>query len=310
MKRAAMILCVFLFACAPQSTQTAPSVALIPYFTLTPSATPAVAEGIVAFNETPLPSPTPFTYVVQSGDTMSEIAERFNVLLDDLMAANPNVPPNSMPIGTTLLIPGSPANPGIASTPTPVPVAVKQTDCYPTTDRGLWCFALVRNDSTDVLENVSAQVTLVDSNGAPIASQAAFLPLNILPPASSLPLYVFFAPEIPLGAKPRLQILTATALLPNDARYLPATIGNTSVQVGANGLYARASGDIHLPEESTAATHTWVAAVAYDEYGRVVGVKRWEGGAIQPGTSVTFYLTVSSAGSAIDAVEFVVEARP
>lgn len=310
MKRAAFLFCFLLATCAPQPTPPASSFTLIPYPTVTPSATFEILQGLVVANETPLPSPTPFTYIVQSGDTMSELAERFNVSLDDLIAANPNVSPNSMPIGMTLLIPSSPANPGGASTPTAVPVPVRQIDCYPTADRGLWCFALVDNDSTNVLENVSAQITLVDSHGARIASQGAFLPLNILPPGLSLPLYVFFSPDIPADVKPQLQILTATTLLPNDARYLPATIRNTSVQVSAHGLYAQASGDIHLPAEAKAATHTWIAAVAYDKHGRVAGVKRWEGGGIQPGTSVTFYLTVSSAGSAIEAVEFVVEARP
>jgi hypothetical protein len=81
------------------------------------------------------------------------------------------------------------------------------------------------------MENVTAQVTLVDADNAVIRSQTALLPLNILPPNTSLPLAVFFPPEIPLDAKPQVQVLTAIRLLPNDERYLPATINNTLVQV-------------------------------------------------------------------------------
>jgi hypothetical protein len=86
-------------------------------------------------------------------------------------------------------------------------------------------------------------------------------------------------------------------------------LNNTIAQIDWNGLIAQLSGQVTLPAESTAATQVWVAAVAYDKDGRVVGVKRWEGGAIQPGGSITFSFLVSSLGSAIDAVEFMVEAQ-
>jgi hypothetical protein len=241
---------------------------------------------------------------------MSEIAEKYHVSLDDLIAANPNVSPNSMSVGQTLQIPSSPSNPENASTPTPVPASVEQIECYPTADRGMWCFALVHNDLPDILENVSAQVTLVDSNGAGIASRTALLPLNILPPNTSLPLFVFFAPDFPVDAKAQVQLLTAIQIPANDPRYLPASISNTSVQINRSGISAQVSGQVTLPQESIAANLVWVAAVAYDESGRVVGVKRWEGGGVQPGGSLPFTLVVASAGEKIEKIEFVVEARP
>ncbi len=45
-------------------------------------------------------------YVVQSGDTLSGIAVRFNVSVDDLMNANPIADPNALAIGDELVIPG------------------------------------------------------------------------------------------------------------------------------------------------------------------------------------------------------------
>ena len=70
----------------------------------------------------PSPSPTPAasTYVVQAGDTLSQIAQRFNVSLDALIAANEeNLPdPNNLQIGDELIIPSgnaSPAASGAAS---------------------------------------------------------------------------------------------------------------------------------------------------------------------------------------------------
>ncbi len=45
-------------------------------------------------------------YIVQSGDTLSYIASRFNVTVNDLMSANPSVDPNFLSEGQQLVIPG------------------------------------------------------------------------------------------------------------------------------------------------------------------------------------------------------------
>lgn len=282
---------------------------LIPYLTATRSTPPPPTVDLVA-PETPLPSPTPFTYTVQQGETISSIALRFGVSIDELIAVNPEVNPSAMSIGTVLKIPSNPENPSGEATPTPAPFAVEQVECYPTANRGMWCFVLAHNDSPDFMENLSAQVTLVDSNGGFLASQTALLPLNILPPNTSLPLAVYFPPEVPLDAEPQVQILTAIRLLPDDTRYLLATVNNTLVQINADGHFADITGEVRLPAEANAATQVWVAAVAYDESGRVVGVRRWEGGGIQPGGSLSFEMTVASLGGVMTRVEFAVEARP
>jgi LysM repeat protein len=54
------------------------------------------------------PGPSQQTYIVQSGDTMSTIASRFGVSLDDLIAANlATVPdPDKLDVGDELIIPG------------------------------------------------------------------------------------------------------------------------------------------------------------------------------------------------------------
>lgn len=299
-----------LTACVSQQTQsTPPSVDPIPFATSTrnPTRTPG---GLVAA-ETPLPSPTPFTYTVKSGDTISSIALQFGVSMDDLLAANPEISPNSMSIGQMLKIPSNPENPSGEPTPTPVPFTVRQIECHPTADRGMWCFVLVHNDFPEFMENVSAQVTLVDSDNAALASQTALLPLNILPPNISLPLAVFFPPEIPVDAEPRVQILTAIRLLPDDARYLPATVSNTLVLVNADGHSARLTGQVLLPGNVQPAAQVWVAGTAYDEAGRVVGVRRWEwDDGLAPGGTLPFDFLLFSIGGRISQVEFAVEARP
>ena len=272
--------------------------------------TPQMPEGLITAKAPP-PSPTPFTYTVQRGDTISSIALKFGVSMDDLQAANPEISPNAMSVGQVLNIPSNPENPSSEPTPTPVPFTIQLIECYPTVDKGLWCFVLIHNDFSDFMENVSAQVTLVDANNTTIATQTAWLPLNILPPNTSLPLTVFFSPEIPLDVKPQVQVLTAIRLLPEDERYLPATINNTLVQVNADGRSARVSGMVLLPENEKTANQVWVTGTAYDDAGRVVGVRRWESSAdLTAGGSLPFEFMVSSIAGKIAQVEFAVEARP
>ncbi len=308
-----VLICILILAgCAPQASTGTPVLkALQPYLTVTPSATPDQLAGLAVTVETPIASPTPFLYKVKSGDTLGQIADKFNVQLDVLMAANPDIDPNGMSVGTTLKIPSNPKNLTGEATPTPVPFPVEQIACHPTIDRGLWCFVLVRNESSDLMENITAQVTLLDAKGQSLASQTALLPLNILAPDSSLPLSVFFAPEVPLDVKPQVQILTANRLLPGDQRYLPATIQNSLVQVDWSGFSSQVNGQIHLPANSKPASEVWVAAVAYDGAEEVVGVRRWESSAgIKPGGNIPFSFLVSSLAGKIERVDFAVEARP
>jgi LysM repeat protein len=267
-------------------------------------------DGLVAAS-TPLPSSTPFTYTVKSGDTISSIALEFGVSMDDLQAANPEISPNIMSIGQVIKIPSNPENPSGEPTPTPAPFIVQQIECYSTADRGMWCFVLVHNDLSDFMENVSAQVTLVDANNATLASQTALLPLNILPPNTSLPLAVFFRPEIPFNAKPQVQVLTAIRLLPDDERYIPVTITNTLVQVNTDGYNALVSGMVISQSPVRDARQVWVTGTAYDDAGRVAGVRRWEWDkGLAAGGSIPFDFMISSIGGKISRVEFAVEARP
>jgi LysM repeat protein len=312
--RRILFLLLLMTACAPQQTQIAFSnEQLTPFRTSTASPTMEsvqTPEGLVAA-ATPLSSPTPFTYTVKSGDSISSIALQFGVSMDDLHAANPEISPNAMSIGQVIRIPSNPENPSGEPTPTPVPFTVEQIECYPTADRGMWCFVLVHNDFSDFMENISAQVTLVNSDNSALASQAALLPLNILPPNSSLPLTVFFPPDVPFDAKSQVQLLTAIRLLPDDERYLPATVSNTLVQVNAGGRSALVNGQVLLPEGVSSASQVWVAATAYNEAGRVIGVRRWEwDDGLAAGGNLPFEFILSSIGGTISHVEFAVEARP
>lgn len=284
---------------------------LRPYFTITPSITQAVSSNGAGQAETPLPTPTPFQYTVAPGDTLSQIAEKFGIALDALLAANPGVDPNAMSVGSVLKIPGGQQNISGEATPTPVPLPIDQVACHPIADGGAWCFVLVRNDTPDSVENVTGQLSLRDASGASIGNQPVVLPLDLIPAGGALPLSAYFPPVVPPDATPQVQLLTASRLLAGDPRYLPATLGNTLVTVESSGLLAQVRGTISLPDDSKAARLIWVAAVAYDAAGNVIGVRRWQSTAgLAAGGSLPFSFLVSSVAGRIDRVQFSVEARP
>ena len=310
-----MVLVFGLTACAVPGgvgggTGAAPSPvphSLSPYRTLTPAATLTPLPPLI---EVLLPTPTPVTYSVKGGDTLSAIALRFNVTLNALLEANSGVDPNALPIGTVLIIPVG----GVVSgepTPTPAAVTVRQARCWPEASGGLWCFGLVQNEYGTALENLSAQFTLLDPSGNEVASQTAFGLLNILPAGEAMPFAAHFPPPVPADVTPRLQVLTAILLLPGDTRYLPIALQNILVQMDSSGRTAQVTGQAMPTMLDGQVNILWILGVAYDQSGNVVGVRRWESASpVAGGVSVPFSFSVSSVGPAIDRVEFLVEARP
>ncbi len=257
-----------------------------------------------------LPTPTPVVYVVVEGDTLSGIAQRFGVSLEALIAANPGIQPTALSIGAKLTIPLGSATPGEA-TPTAVPVTLQQARCWPGTDGGLWCFALLHNPYAETLENMSVQFSLVKADGSQATSQIAYAPLDVLPSGESMPLAAYFPPPLAANLTPRVAVLTSLRLLPGDARYLPVALQDTLVSVDWSGRTAQVSGRAVLTAASGTVKLLWVLAVAYDAAGEVVGLRRWEAPSpLAAGASQDFAFSVSSIGPGIDHVEFLVEARP
>jgi len=84
-----------------------------------PSATTA-AEASASVEPTPQPTPTPFTYTVAPRDTLTKIAKRFGVTVDQIVAANPAIKdPNKVNIGDKLVIPTPGPSGGASPSPSP-----------------------------------------------------------------------------------------------------------------------------------------------------------------------------------------------
>lgn len=300
-----MFLLVTISACEGNRTAVTQPAQAMPYITGTPTEVPTLVPLMTGIM---LPTATIYTYMVVQGDTLIAIAERNGVALDALLAANPGMQ-TSLPVGATLIIPAV-SDTLVEPNPTPALLPVRQANCWPESDGGLWCFGLVENAYADPLENISAQFTLLDAADQVLDSQTAFAFLNTLSPGKSMPLAIHFPPKFPANVSVRVQILTAIRLLTGDVRYLSVIPANTLVNVDASGRVAEVSGQIILTGTGLANV-VWVLATAYDDSSNVVGVRRWESPSkLTADTPVSFDFLVSSVGPGIRRVEFLAEARP
>lgn len=301
---------LLLAACSPtsetnklSSTQAAGS----PYLVETQTPTFTLLPG---FTEIMILTPTPLVHIVVPGDTLEAIASKYDISLVNLMAANPGVQPTALIVGMELIIPVD-LPPTSAMAPTPVPIPVQQARCWPESSGGLWCFALVLNDSTEPLENISAQFTLLGKDEREIANQVGYAPLNLLPAGEVMPLGVHFPPGLDSQLQLHVQVLTATRMLPGDVRYLPVMLENVLVSIDSSRRTAQISGRVMLTMLDGHAETLWVLGIAYDETGTLVGFRRWDAGfALSGGESVDFSFLLSSMGPAIERVTFLTEARP
>jgi len=285
--------------------------ALTPYYKPITTATIGPTDSDINLQSTAMPQPsaTPFLYEIQKNDTLSVIAYRHSITLDDILVANPGIDPNFLSIGTTIVIPIGEGNLAIPPTLTPFSVKVNQPQCYPTADGGLWCLALVNNGESLALENITASITLLSANGDLLAQKIALPPTNKVAAESSIPITAFFPAPVPPYQSIHVQILTALPV--NDkTRYLETKIHIEENILSSNFATLRGTIEIFSAGDISA-HHIIIAAIAYDEDANPIGIRKWET-TIEP-TSETmfpFEIRVFSLGPPIFEVEIISEARP
>ncbi|MGQ9550564.1 MAG: LysM peptidoglycan-binding domain-containing protein [Roseiflexus sp.] len=102
----------------PQPTTPRPTAPVI--LEITPAPTLNVDATATAYATLLVPSPTPAgLYIVQPGDTLSELALAFGTTVAEIMAANGLTDPDSLQVGQPLIIPSLVnTSPSLRATPT------------------------------------------------------------------------------------------------------------------------------------------------------------------------------------------------
>ncbi len=169
--------------------------------TLTETSTPTLTP-----TETTTPTPVgPFTYEVVEGDTLSAIAEKFNVDLFVLIAIN-NIDPNNpiIDIGDQLTIPGPDTE---LPTETPLPESVRPGTKIEYFVKSGETLAIIAAKFNSTVESIVEENALENANDIQ-AGQKLVIVVNLVTPVpTSTP-----APPTPTGGTPAATTLpTATA---------------------------------------------------------------------------------------------------
>ena len=310
-----VVVCLLLAGCLPaQVAASEPQAVLTPFFTSTP---PEAAAAPAQPTETPQPEPTatPETliHIVALQETISSISLRYGVSMDAVIAANPDVDPRALTVGTELVIPG--VSPEVAFDPQAESLALEvgEAVCLPTAEGGLWCGALVSNPLNRPAEGMIVAFTISDGDSQTLTQNVPAL-LNRLDPGQALPAVAYFPPPAPRAAGATAELVAALPLESGMREYFEISLQNE--RVITQGRSARAAVQVVLPGAdelpSGEPLNLWIAAAAYDAQGRLLGARRVERqldvGEATSSEPLEVTLLVYSAAGNIDSVRLSVEA--
>lgn len=309
-----IILMFFLASCVPSGQLTMPDSA----FTSTP-VTPTVAPTYTStitststprLTSTPLPSPTstPRVHTITSGETLLGIAWIYNVSLDELKSMNPDVNPNIMIVGTDLLIPVAtlpPAN--LTLEPTPIQLPLEGLNCLPDADGGVWCFVWVNNTSSESYENITIGFNLADLQASQVFSSQGTAPLNILLAGEKIPVALYFPAPVPQPFQKSAQFVSAVPYNPASGRYLSISAEVISDKSAIENQLLTIDGKFTLDEPASNIT---IVAVAIDDQGNFVGLRRWQSSLSEPTKDGRFQIDLAAVSGKIAEYLLFAEAQP
>jgi LysM repeat protein len=300
----------------PDPAVITPHLTSTPFHTTAPTATEAPTP-----TPPPLPTPTPYLYTVVEADTLIGIASYFGITLDELTLANPDVNPNFLSVGTQLVIPLSAGEDqpeaSAGAEPEILPLQTGELICTANQLDGLWCVWPVTNSLDQPVENITALIRLYGEDSDEVLSETAYSLLNVIYPGEQIPLAIYFQPPLPDWESSQAQLSNATTANQVEERYFSTTVTSLQTEpLDENRIGYLVSGTVTLTqpaadpkEEAALPAYVWVVAVAYDENGQVIGLRRWEAPAEALGEEVNFSFEVFSLGEPIERVEVLAEAR-
>lgn len=305
-----LLICMFvLTACTvPGDDQAANLTQLTPYLTSTTAIKPtAAATAAPQPTATPAPTATPLIHVLALGETISSVALRYGLDTGTVLAANPDLNPRALTVGTEIIVPIGDTASQIGLVSEPLGLDVGSTECIPTFEKGLWCFVEVENALEQASTVVVVSISLTDPTGNNFRKMNVPLLLHKIEPGQTIPVVAYFAPPMPDGVTATAELISALPLSESRRSFLPAAIVNDKVDLA--GRTALVSGEVEINGEPGDSVMLRVAAMAYDASGRLVAARRMEREiTLEPGNAADFSIQLFSFGVSIANVIIYAEA--
>ena len=293
-----LLILVLAVACSPEvpiaTLQPTKLIELIPFHTqtATPTITPT-PEGLPTATPKPTITPTPRVYEIHANDTLLSIAYYYGITLEELQAANPEVNPALLAIGSKLIIPPgrAPTATTVAPTPTPWGVTTGEMNCFSGRSGGLHCFVPVSNDRNKPAQYLSASISLVNDAEEILLTKVVPLALKILKPGDRVPFHVYFSPPMPAYTSVIFNLLTSVKASADNVSTFPLEIDVIDTSISPDGSSAMINGTAKPGTENQVLSMMTLVAVAYDGEGKVIGMRRVEQ-SVDPNTMKDFPFSI------------------
>lgn len=244
--------------------------------TYTPRSTSTPRPATPVSTPTPTVTPTPIIYTIQAGDTLLDIAIRFDRSTEAIQEANGIVDPRFLQIGQKLVIPAPrvSAEDPPTPTPTPPPLTVRAVSFLDTRQGTLWCLGEVENPGSEPLAEVVVEVALFDGAGVLLAREAAFTQLDVIQPGQSVPFAILFKTPPTSFAQYQVAAVSGVPLSPQARYYLDLdAVDVTGSLEGADVYRLRGQLRNYGSEDAEAVR---LVAVIYDQEDRVLAQRQAE----------------------------------
>ncbi len=311
-------------ACNQQVDNAAPSPT--PTVSPSPASTPKIGVDFVTkapptalfvqLTATPLPpptatpTPTPILYAIQSGDTIWTIAAKSGRNVDEILAMNPGVRPETLQLGQQLQLPAAPTpliqNSQIAAQP--LQIKVLSVSLFETVTGQIWLLGELINEGAFSARNVQLSATLLDPDGAILVSQTVWTALPLIPSGDRSP----FGALLPAGRRldsiqPQVTIVDGESSADLGDNYLDLVASGEDISIENNQV--QLIGTISNVGAATAG-QILVVATLYQAEGQLSGYVATElAGEIAPGGSQDFALTAASPGGQVASASIMVQGR-
>lgn len=227
--------------------------------------------------------------------------------MNAVLAANPEIDPYTLTVGTQVKIPLGNIQNQIGVTAEPLVLELGEPECFRTPEGGLWCFAMLSNPLDEAAANLAVTFTRMNGASEEAVRQTVPAVLNKLDPGDVLPAVVYFSAPVPGDFKVSASLASAFPASQSGKTYFSVDMGSPTIEL--DGRLAKVIGEAVIAADPGKTVDVWIAALAYDAQGNLLGIRRTESRVtLEQGKGLIFNLNVYSTGSAISSVVIKVEA--